>query len=70
MALSGTRVDRDRPTRKAAWPGEGAEPAVQEAPILNREVEFTAFVAADVARRGEEEAELLRDGEGEAGEPA
>src|ERR1700689_3009395 len=26
VALSGTRLDRDRPTRQTIWPGEGPEP--------------------------------------------
>jgi len=62
VALSGTRLDRDRPIRQSTWPGEGAQPAQSEAPIINRDEEFVAFVIADVARRAENEAEFGRPG--------
>jgi hypothetical protein len=60
VALSGTRLDRDRPTRQTAWPGEDAEPAEAERPIVNRDEEFVAFVIADVNRRAADEARFLR----------
>ncbi|MHB1858753.1 MAG: hypothetical protein ACYCUM_01375, partial [Solirubrobacteraceae bacterium] len=60
VALSGTRLDRDRPTRLTSWPGEDAEPAATETPIVDRDHEFSAFVIADVTRRREAEAELLQ----------
>lgn len=60
VALSGTRLDRDRPTRQTAWPGEEAEPAPVETAIINRDEDFVAFVIADVNRRAEAEAEFLR----------
>lgn len=63
VALSGTRLDRDRPTRKTTWPGEDAEPVATETPIVNRDEEFVAFVISDVDRRAEAEAQLLRHGE-------
>lgn len=55
VALSGTRLDRDRPTRQTVWPGEGPEPAAVETPIIDRDQEFAAFVAADVERRRDSE---------------
>ncbi len=59
VSLSGTRLDRDRPTRQTTWPGEDATPDAGEKPIINREEEFVAFVIADVARRAEAEAQVL-----------
>lgn len=51
VAASGTKLDRDRPTRQTYWPGEepGAEPA--ETRIVNRDQDFVDFVSEDVARR-------------------
>ena len=63
VALSGTRLDRDRPTRQTTWPGEDAQPAEPERPIINRDEEFVAFVIADVNRRAEAEARFLHRGE-------
>lgn len=68
VALSGTRLDRDRPTRQTAWPGEDIQPADAERPIVNRDEEFVAFVIADVNRRAQTEAEFLRRDEPEAEE--
>ncbi len=66
VALSGTRLDRDRPTRQTVWPGEQATPPMPETPIVNRDEEFVAFVIADVNRRAQAEAEFLRRDEPEA----
>jgi hypothetical protein len=60
VALSGTRPDRDRPTRQTIWPGEDAQPAQPETPIVNRDEEFVAFVIADVNRRAKAEAQSPR----------
>lgn len=68
VALSGTRLDRDRPTRQTVWPGEDHQPGEAERPIVNRDEEFVAFVIADVNRRSEAEAEFLRRGEPDSGE--
>ncbi len=35
VALSGTRLDRDRPTRQTVWPGEVPEPTRPETPIID-----------------------------------
>lgn len=60
VALSGTRLDRDRPTRQTTWPGEDPQPTTGETPITDRDEDFVAFVVADVTRRAEAEAEFLR----------
>lgn len=58
VSLSGTRLDRDRPTRQTAWPGEPPyEPAV-EVQIVDRDADFAAFVAEDIAARRAIEAAL------------
>lgn len=51
VAISGTRLDRDRPTRVTAWPGEEPIDPGAEVPIVNRDEDFVEFVAADVALR-------------------
>ncbi|MCC6833085.1 MAG: hypothetical protein IT200_17260 [Thermoleophilia bacterium] len=68
VALSGTRLDRDRPTRQTIWPGEQVTPPASETVIVNRDEDFVAFVIADVNRRAEAEAEFLRRDEPEAEE--
>lgn len=51
VATSGTRLDRDRPTRATAWPGELAVEPGGERPITDRSADFDVFVAADVKAR-------------------
>lgn len=68
VALSGTRLDRDRPTRQTIWPGEQVNPPAPETAIVNRDEDFVAVVIADVNRRAQAEAEFLRRGEPEAEE--
>jgi hypothetical protein len=51
VAICGTRLDRDRPTRQTAWPGETAEPTGGEVEIRDRAADFEQFVEADVLRR-------------------
>jgi len=55
VATSGTRLDRDRPTRQTAWPGEAAPEVVKDVVIRDRDDDFVAFVVTDLASR--------RDGE-------
>lgn len=58
VAASGTRLDRDRPTRQTAWPGEEPAGPVEDAVIGDRDSEFAEFVNADVARRRRAEEEF------------
>ena len=58
VSASGTRLDRDRPTRKTAWPGEPPVDAVEDIVINDREEDFVLFVVNDVARRREAEVEF------------
>lgn len=55
VAASGTRLDRDRPTRQTDWPGEEATPPSEEAVIGDRAEDFVTFVIDDIARRRERE---------------
>lgn len=52
VATCGTRLDRDRPTRLTAWPGEPMSTAKPESLIANRDEDFVAFVLDAVRRRG------------------
>lgn len=61
VAACGTRLDRDRPTRHTAWPGEDPAPEIAETPITDRAADFAAFVADDVQRRRAAEDAFLRD---------
>ncbi len=61
VAASGTRLDRDRPTRQTTWPGEAPAPQVEDIVIADRDDEFTDFVLADVAQRRAEEEAFYRD---------
>jgi hypothetical protein len=51
VAMSGTRLDRDRPTRISSWPGEQAGDTVEDAPIIDRDRDFVQLVQDDVDRR-------------------
>ena len=57
VAASGTRRDRDRPTRRTPWPGEEHSQQVVEQVIHDREADFVEFVLEQVqAREGAEDA--------------
>lgn len=57
VASSGTRLDRDRPTRQTTWPGEPPADPIEDTIITNREEDFVEFTHADVmVRRAEEDA--------------
>jgi hypothetical protein len=58
VGTSGTRLERDRPTRQTAWPGESLADAVEEVSRGNRDEDFALFVIKDVAGRREVEVEL------------
>ncbi|MBN9607150.1 MAG: hypothetical protein J0G30_11120 [Actinomycetales bacterium] len=62
VSLSGTKLDQDRPTRRAVWPGDEPSEDAAETPNPNRHKDFVAFVMADVRRRAREEAEQSVDG--------
>jgi hypothetical protein len=47
VATCGTRLDRDRPTRQATWPGETAVEPTPESIIANRDEDFVAFLIDD-----------------------
>ena len=51
VANCGTRLDRDRPTRQTAWPGEPATDVGGEVEIADRARDFHKFVHEDVSRR-------------------
>jgi hypothetical protein len=51
VTACGTKLNTDRPTRQAVWPGEDEHPAPVEAVIANRDEDFAQFVKEDVARR-------------------
>ena len=59
VAASGTRLDRDRPTRQTTWPGEDPAPPVEDVIIADRESEFVDFMIADVERRRHAEEEFF-----------
>ncbi len=68
IAASGTRVDRDRPTRQTTWPGEEPSDPVEDTPIANRDAEFVEFVLADVQGRREAEEAFYRNFDPNTGE--
>ncbi|WP_141013692.1 hypothetical protein [Nocardioides sambongensis] len=51
VALNGTRLDRDRPTRTTTWPGEPTPPVSPEVAITDRAADFQAFLTEDHAQR-------------------
>lgn len=62
--ISGTRLDRDRPTRITAWPGgeleEWSEPDTTERLVRNRNEDFRDFLDEQVAARQTEYDEFAR----------
>ncbi|GAA1486449.1 hypothetical protein [Brachybacterium fresconis] len=51
VAASGTRLDRDRPTRQTTWPGEEPAPPMEDIVIGDRDDEFVDFVREQVKQR-------------------
>lgn len=51
VSTSGTRLERDRPTRQTRWPGDPPTDAVEDIVIRNRDDDFVQFVSNDVTRR-------------------
>lgn len=58
VSACGTRLDRDRPTRQTAWPGEPAAMTASEATVADRDADFVQFVMDDVLARRQVEAEV------------
>ena len=65
VTISGTRLDRDRPTRNTAWPGSEAEdwtePNTTERPDAKRTDNFLAFVEEQVKARTAEQDATIRE---------
>ena len=55
VAICGTRLDRDRPTRQTIWPGEHPQSTSADDEVLHRADAFAVFVAQDLDAR-------IRDG--------
>jgi hypothetical protein len=55
VARTGTRLERNRPTRQTSSPGELPADAVDDIVISDRVEDFVQFVVDDVARRREAE---------------
>ena len=70
VTISGTRLDRDRPTRQTRWPGEEDAAPIEDTPITNRDEDFVAFVIADVERRRQIEHDYYASLNPETGEIA
>ena len=51
VSTCGTRLDKDRPTRQTAWPGDQSGGPSDERPITNRDDDFVQFVLDAVAAR-------------------
>lgn len=51
VSASGTRLDRDRPTRQTTWPGEEPADPVEDVFIADRDQDFVEYVAVHVAER-------------------
>lgn len=51
VSTSGTRIDRDRPTRQTIWPGESATPVTAESAITDRRGNFEQFLLDDAVAR-------------------
>lgn len=55
MTASGTRLDRDRPTRQTTWPGEEPAEHADETAITDRDQDFVQYVLDEVHQRQEAE---------------
>ena len=68
VAASGTRLDRDRPTRQTTWPGEDPASAVEDVVIADRAEDFVQFVFEQVEARREAEEAFFRSLDEQTGE--
>ena len=55
VAASGTRLDRDRPTRQTVWPGEQPTGPTEDTTITDRDADFVQYVLDEVTARREAE---------------
>ena len=55
VTASGTRLDRDRPTRQTTWPGEEPAEHAEETAITDRDQDFVQYVLDEVHQRQEAE---------------
>ncbi|WP_130865122.1 hypothetical protein [Acidipropionibacterium timonense] len=55
VTASGTRLDRDRPTRQTTWPGEEPAEHADETAITDRDQDFVQYVLDEVHPRQEAE---------------
>ena len=51
VATNGTRLDRDRPTRVTAWPGEPPVAIAAEVVLTDRDEDFRSFLEEDYLQR-------------------
>jgi hypothetical protein len=58
VAISGTRLEQDRPTRQTAWPGEDAVGVAAEVVLNDRDADFVRFVEHDLLKRRDAEAKF------------
>ena len=63
VAISGTRLERDRPTRQTAWPGEPPADTLEDVVIGDRDEDFVLFVVEDVTRRRDAETAIYSRGD-------
>lgn len=65
VTISGTRLDRDRPTRVTPWPGgeaeHWAEPDTTEQLVTGRTEDFLAFVEEQIRARQQEQDATIRE---------
>ena len=55
VTSSGTRLDRDRPTRQTTWPGEASAEHALETVITDRDADFVQYVLDQVEARQQAE---------------
>ncbi|WP_411700500.1 hypothetical protein [Conyzicola sp.] len=60
VATSGTRLDRDRPTRQTSWPGEPSAETIEDVVVSDRDKDFVDFVTGDVDRRRQAESDFYK----------
>lgn len=56
VAIFGTRLEHDRPTRQTTWPGEATDHSAGEVEIHDRAADFEELVRVGIRRRCRAEA--------------